>query len=181
VIVLPPLLVGAVNVTVTCALPATTAPIPGADGTEAGVTEFDVIDGSPAPFAFTALTVQLTAVPLTSGDTERGELVPLADAVPHVARYPVIDLPPLLFGATKVKETLESPAAATTFVGTPGMVDGVTELEEVDAGPVPAAFIARTVQVTATPLVRPVTTIGIGIGTMGLYGLVTLAVPQVAM
>jgi hypothetical protein len=38
---------------------------------------------------------------------------------------------------------------------------GVTLLEGLDAGPVPAAFVAVTVKVYAVPFVNPVTVIGL--------------------
>jgi hypothetical protein len=65
-------------------------------------------------------------------------------------------LPPVLAGA--VHDTLACAFAglATTPVGAPGTVRGLTAAEAVEAGPVPAAFVAVTVKVYATPLNRPV-------------------------
>jgi hypothetical protein len=40
---------------------------------------------------------------------------------------------------------------------------GVTLLDGVEAGPVPAALVAVTVKVYAVPLVRPVTIIGLAV------------------
>jgi hypothetical protein len=48
---------------------------------------------------------------------------------------------------------------AVPIVGAPGVVAGVTALEEPEAADVPAAFVAVTVNVYEVPLVRPVTTI----------------------
>ena len=47
--VLPPLLPGAVNVTLACALPPVAVPIVGAPGTVAGVTLLDADDAAPVP------------------------------------------------------------------------------------------------------------------------------------
>ena len=48
-------------------------------------------------------------------------------------------------------------AVAETEVGAPGTVAGTTALEGTEATPVPAAFVAVTVNVYEVPLVRPVT------------------------
>ena len=55
----PPLLAGAVNVTVACALPAVAVPIVGAPGTVAGVTLFEAAEAGPVPSAFVAVTVKV--------------------------------------------------------------------------------------------------------------------------
>ena len=56
---LPPVLPGAVKVTVACALPAVAVPIVGAVGTVAGVTLFDAADGALEPMALLAFTVNV--------------------------------------------------------------------------------------------------------------------------
>jgi hypothetical protein len=59
-------------------------------------------------------------------------------------------LPPLDVGAVQLTLAEALPAAAVTAVGEPGAVVaawGVTELDAVDAGPVPTAFVAVTVKV----------------------------------
>ena len=58
-IVEPPLLAGALNVTVALALPAAALPIVGAPGTIAGVTLFDATDAKPVPITFVAFTVKV--------------------------------------------------------------------------------------------------------------------------
>jgi hypothetical protein len=60
----------------------------------------------------------------------------------------VIALPPSE-GATHDTTADPSPAVAVTFVGAPGAVApaGVTEFDAADAGPVPTAFVAATVNV----------------------------------
>jgi hypothetical protein len=62
----------------------------------------------------------------------------------------VIVAPPLEAGAVHVKEAEESKATATTLVGAPGLPgvpEGVTAVLAVEAGPVPLAFVAVTVNV----------------------------------
>ena len=68
--------------------------------------------------------------------------------------------PPLDAGGLQDTDACESPAVATTLVGAPGTVagaDGVTAFDAPDAGPVPTAFAAVTVNVYDVPLVRPAT------------------------
>jgi hypothetical protein len=55
----PPLLAGALNVTVAWALPAVAAPIVGAPGTVVGVTLLDAADAVPTPTPFVAVTVNV--------------------------------------------------------------------------------------------------------------------------
>src|SRR5712691_6817563 len=72
-------------------------------------------------------------------------------------------LPPLEAGAFQASVTLEFPAVAVSPVGAPGTVAGVTALEAADAGPVPTALVAVTVNVYLSPLDRPVTVIGLAV------------------
>ncbi|MBK7743707.1 MAG: hypothetical protein IPI40_08510 [Betaproteobacteria bacterium] len=51
------------------------------------------------------------------------------------------------------------PRVAVTAVGAPGTVAGVTAADAADAGPVPTALVAVTVNVYAVPLARPDTVI----------------------
>ena len=70
----------------------------------------------------------------------------------------MIAAPPSLSGA--VQDTTDwpcSPFVATTPVGAPATVDGTTAAEAFEAVPVPAAFVAVTVNEYAVPLMRPVT------------------------
>jgi hypothetical protein len=55
----PPLLAGAVNVTVAWAFPAVAVPIVGAPGTVEGVTEFEAELAGPVPIALVAVTVKV--------------------------------------------------------------------------------------------------------------------------
>ena len=56
-------------------------------------------------------------------------------------------LPPSEAGVVKLTVALALPAFAVTPVGAPGTVAGVTALEGLDAGPVPTALVAFTVNV----------------------------------
>jgi len=69
----------------------------------------------------------------------------------------VIALPPFDDGAVQETTTEESPNTPDTPVGAPGTVAGTTAPEAVDAEPVPALFVAVTVNVYEVPLVRPLT------------------------
>ena len=67
--------------------------------------------------------------------------------------------PPFAAGAVHVTDAEESPTAAVTPVGAPGRSIGVTLFDGVDAGPVPAAFVAVTVNVYVVPSISPVTVV----------------------
>jgi len=64
-----------------------------------------------------------------------------------VTVYPVIAEPPVLDGVDHETTTDESPNTPMTPVGTPGTVAGTTDDDAVDAEPVPALFVAVTVNV----------------------------------
>ena len=57
--------------------------------------------------------------------------------------------------------TCSSPGVTVTSVGRPGTVRGVTAGEGAEPGPVPASFVAATVNVYDWPFVSP--PIGIGL------------------
>ena len=68
--------------------------------------------------------------------------------------------PPSDAGADQLTAACPSPARAVTAVGAPGAVaalTGTTALEAAEAGPVPTAFVAVTVNVYEVPFVSPVT------------------------
>ena len=65
--------------------------------------------------------------------------------------------PPLLAGAVHETLACPSPEAATTPVGAPGTVLGVTAALATDAADEPATLVAVTVNVYAVPLVSPAT------------------------
>ena len=62
-----------------------------------------------------------------------------------VTVYPVIDEPPFDDGAFHVTVACVSPAVAETLVGAPGTVAGITALEAEEAGLLPLALVAMTV------------------------------------
>jgi hypothetical protein len=59
----------------------------------------------------------------------------------------VIAEPPVLEGAVHDTTTWVEPNTPETLVGTPGTVAGMTAADAVDAEPVPATFVAVTVNV----------------------------------
>ena len=62
--------------------------------------------------------------------------------------YEVIVRPPLLAGAVNATEACALPAVTPVIVGAPGGPVGVTPGDDAtDAGPVPALFVAVTVNV----------------------------------
>jgi hypothetical protein len=67
----------------------------------------------------------------------------------------------VLDGALKLIVACPMLDVAVTPVGTPGIVEGVTEFDIDDAAPTPCPFVAVTVNVYAVPLVNPVTVIGL--------------------
>ena len=154
---LPPLLDGAVQLTVACPFPGVALTFVGTPGTvgAAGVTAVDGLDSGPVPTAFVALTVNVYAVPFVSpvtvalvagGDPVTVVGVCAVDPIYGVIVYEVIVLPPLL-GAVQLTVACAFPAVALAFVGVPGTVTGVTALEGLDAGLLPMAFVAVTVKV----------------------------------
>jgi hypothetical protein len=59
----PPLLVGAVHESATCAFPAVPVTAVGAPGTPTGVTPLDAVEKLPVPFALIAATLKKYVVP----------------------------------------------------------------------------------------------------------------------
>jgi hypothetical protein len=108
------------------------------------------------------VTVNVYATPLVRPVTVVVEFDVLAVNPPglEVTVYEVIAEPPFEAGADQETSTLPSAASPATFVGASGTVAGVTELLAPDPLPVPAEFVAVTVNVYSVPLVRPVTVIG---------------------
>jgi hypothetical protein len=78
VIALPPS-AGALNVTVICALAATTVGRAGADGTVLGITTAEGAEAGPSPSAFVAVTVHVYDFPFDRPVTTTGEATPDAD------------------------------------------------------------------------------------------------------
>jgi hypothetical protein len=70
----------------------------------------------------------------------------------------------LFIGGVKATEALKIPAVAVSPVGGPGTTtvgSGVTEFDGAEGGESPLPLIAMAVKVTATPLTRPETVIGL--------------------
>ena len=98
--------------------------------------------------------------PNTVHETAGAIAMQLFDPDVDCTMYLATVAPPLEIGA--VHDTTDEPSAFTerttvadTPVGAVGGPLGVTAREEADAGPVPATFVAVTVKVYETPLVRP--------------------------
>jgi len=110
------------------------------------VTLPDAAEAGLVPTRFVAVTVKVYGVPLLSPVT--GVVVaPVVDAVKEpgleVTVYPVIDAPPSETGALHVTVAWVLPAVASAFVGAPGTVAGVTELE-FPPGPLPILLTGTT-------------------------------------
>jgi len=114
------------------------------------------------PTAFVAVTVKVYAVPLLRPVTVIGDAAPLTLMPPgeEVTVYEVIAEPPLEAGGVNAIEAWVFPAVAVPIVGGPGTAPGVTLFEGADAGPVPTALVALTVNVYAVPLVSPLRMMG---------------------
>jgi hypothetical protein len=159
----PPFDAGAVQATATCVSPRVAAPIVGAPGSVAGVTDADV-PARPVPPALIAATWNVYAVPFVKPVTMKlGDVDPVRIAVCAVApmngvtEYPVIAVPPFDTGAVHVNDTWVLPRVGVTPVGAPGTRFGVADADDADAGPVPTVFVAVTVNVYAVPFTRPLT------------------------
>lgn len=137
----------------------------GGDGASGcGVTAGDGWLAAPVPALFMAATVNVYAVPLDNPATVAEVTEPTSCTPPPgdiTIRYPVITDPPSEAGA--VHETVAEPfsADAVTETGTPGTVRGVTGADAALAPPVPAAFLAATVNVYTVPFDNPETVVDV--------------------
>ncbi|GKS13455.1 hypothetical protein YDYSY3_44550 [Paenibacillus chitinolyticus] len=134
-----------------------------------GETGLDREEAGLDPTLFVATTVNVYSVPLVNPVTVTGlavVLVPLNPPGLDVTVYSVIALPPSLAGASKLTVACPLPAVAWTFVGALGTLigaTGVTLPDATDAVPLPALFVATTVNVYAVPFVNPVTVTGLAV------------------
>jgi hypothetical protein len=137
----------------------------GALGTVLGIADADATDAGPAPFAFVAVTVHVYVLPFVRPATTSGDAAPLADpGVPPFADEQfavklVIALPPSNGGANETV-SCALPDATTGWAGASGTRFGTAATDAGDAGPVPLAFVAVSVQEYDLPFVRPSTSIG---------------------
>ena len=76
-----------------------------------------------------------------------GDAGPEAVAAPHCTVYEVMAEPPFDAGGVNATIARPLPAAVAVMAGAPGTVAGVTLFEGADAGPVPRALVALTVNV----------------------------------
>ena len=147
----PPLLAGAVKLTVALPLLPLAEILVGTPGAiAAGVTADDALEAVPVPMELVAVTVKVYAVPLVSPVTVIGDEAPVAVRPPgdEVTVYPVIADPPVFTGAVKLTVALPLLTIAEILVGTPGaVIAGVTADDAVEAVPVPTMFVAVTVKV----------------------------------
>jgi len=130
----------------------------------AGMIAFDV-PGVDIPAALVAVTVQVYTSPSTSPVTWIGLAVALPVPVGPLtvvqeALKVMMGLPLFAPGVNAI-DADACPAVAVTFVGAAGTLAGVKALDACDAPLVPAAFVAVTVQVYASPFVKPDTTTGL--------------------
>ena len=150
VIALPPLDAGAVQVTTDDALATDPETPVGASGVVIGVTDADAVEAAEFPAALVAITVNVYAVPLVRPvNVQERDAVLMHDAGAvtagdEVTVYPVIALPPLDAGAVQVTTDDALATDPETPVGASGVVIGVTDEELVENKPVPAAFVAAT-------------------------------------
>jgi hypothetical protein len=113
------------------------------------MTNWETFDGGPEPASFVATTVNVYVAPFVSPVTVIGLPAPEAVSPPgdDVTVYEVIGAPPLSPGAMKLTVACPFPGVAVVIVGAPGIVRGVTAFDASDGDPVPAAFVAVTVNV----------------------------------
>lgn len=102
-------------------------------------------------------------MPFVNPVTSNGLAAPVAVSPPglDVTVYAVIGLPPFETGAVKLTVAVVLPATADPIVGAPARAPGVMLLEGAEGNPVPATFVAVTVNVYAVPFVSPVTSNGL--------------------
>ena len=135
----------AVNETVAELSPGVATTLVGATvGGPKGETAVDGEDDADDPVEFTAITVNLYAVPLVNPVTIIGLDVPVTMIAPgdDVTLYEVARLDPV-----KARLTLALPGVATTLVGTGGAGEGVTAVVGGDTGDVPETLVADMVKV----------------------------------
>ena len=145
----PPLLAGALQLTLADAFPRVAETLVGGSGTVAGVTAADADDSTLFPTAFAACTVNVYAVPFARPVTKHGFDVqePVAPPGDAVAVKPLTAAPPLFAGVVNEITAEPLPRIAETVVGASGTVAGVTALDGDDSALFPTVFVACAVNV----------------------------------
>ena len=147
-----PLSAFGVNDTVISVLPAAADVSDGAAGTVAGIAASEAGDGALVPIAFVAVTVHEYVSPLRRFGTVIGDAEPEAECVSplldemHVAVKLVI-APPLSAGASNATMIRSLPPVVTGTVGVAGVPAGTAGTVAGEGAPLPALFVAVTVQV----------------------------------
>ena len=150
----PPLLAGAVTVIVAVPGVLEDALIPGAPGIVFGVTATDAVDASEVKRAFSAVTVNVYAVPFVKpvmlqarGFGNGAVSTQDPPAGDEVIVY-LVGAESVLF-AGAVNETFADPLAAVaiTLLGASGLASGFTAADAGDDEVVPVAFVAVDVNV----------------------------------
>jgi len=133
----------------------------GESGTVAGTAAADAVEAVEVPEAFVAVTLNVYEVPLVRPVTVHGfdrphEKAACATVPTNGVTVKAVIAAPLAAGAVHdTFDWVDSNEVAETPVGAPGTVDGVAEFDATDTAPVPARFVAVTVNVYALPFVRP--------------------------
>ena len=125
------------------------------------MTLFDGTDGSLAPVAAIAVTVNVCGMSFTKPFTMQLFAPVVVQRNPpglDVTVYPVTRAPPVFVGALHETFACPFPAFALTPTGTPGTgADGVAVLEGAEAALVPLDVVAVTVNVCGVSLTNPLT------------------------
>lgn len=155
----PPLEAGTLQDTSARALPAVATTSVGADGAPSGVTV--PFAARPLPTALWATTWTSYTVPLTRSVSRtcvsEAGTVRVSPPGWSVTVYPVSSRPPSEDGASQDTVAAVSSAVVDRCSGAPGTSGVVTASEGGEAGPWPAAFEARTVNVCRESSSSPVT------------------------
>ena len=153
----PPLKADAAQVTSMAESRGVTATPVGVSGVVRGTTAALGRLATDGPATLVATTVNWYEVPLAS--PEQRAVAPVTSQGPPAgvadAEYDSINAPPLSVGGVHESSAVRSPGTATTSVGDPGTVRGVTATLAALATESPAAFVATTDTVYGVPLLRP--------------------------
>ena len=162
----PPVFIGALHASASCALPLVTVTEVGAAGVVFGVTVVPAL-ATLVPNALVAVSVTAYSRPLTNSPMVqvsapvfhvqvRAVSAGVPDAV-AVAVYRVIGEPPIFVGAVKVTTALWFPAVTLVIAGTPGAPRTSRILEAEVKEPTPTPFFDATRKMYFLPASRLVT------------------------